>query len=636
MREFSFERILALTRDILRVADLEPALETIAHAVADLYEFKYVTIVAADVSGGDMVRRVMLGWSDDVVAARKNERVVRADILALLDAKFEVVENGYLIPAEDELPWDQSIYAGDAPREAPRAEPGSWHERDTLVFVLPDHRGEMLAYISPDGPRDGKIPSQETLESMQLFLNLVGLAVANAHARAAEIQRRELLEASQASLRHEATHDALTGLPNRTFFAERLATTLECIRASSPGRHAVLFIDLDEFKAINDSLGHLAGDRMLIAIAARMQSAIGPHDFVARFGGDEFAVLCHGRAHDDDIARVANDIHAALMAPIEIDGQAIYNTASIGIAMIDPKVESIDEVLRNADTAMYHAKSLGRARHEFFDDHMLEKARRRLTLMNDLRAALARDEFVVAYQPIVGIEACNIVGFEALVRWRNPAVGEIQPGEFLPLAEETGLIVPIGRFVLAQACETLARMRRIATAGHLRMHVNLSVQEVLEPEIAAYVGETLRSHELAPSDLTIELTESAIMRSGKAANLAFERLRATGVRLCIDDFGTGYSSLRYLHQFPVNAMKIDRSFVSSEDGDLGSAPIVQMIIALANMYGIDVVAEGVETARQARALVNLGCSFAQGYYFSRPVDAETALSLVSDAAAIAV
>ncbi len=636
MREFPFERILAITRDILRVADLEPALESIAHAVADLYAFKYVTIVAADVSGGDMVRRVMLGWPEDVVRERKGERIVRKDILAILEPQFEVVENGFFIPAEDELDWKKSIYAGLAPREAPREAPGRWHERDVLVFVLPDHRGEMLAYISADGPIDGNIPSHDILASMQLFMNLTGLAVANAHARAAEIQRRELLEASQAILRHEATHDALTGLPNRTLFAERLATTLAHVRDTPTQRHAVLFVDLDEFKAINDSLGHVAGDHILKAIAKRMSATVGPSDFVARLGGDEFGIIVDHRSGEFDVSQVARDIHAALVAPIEIDGLSVYNTASIGIAMIEPNAGAIENVLRNADTAMYYAKSLGRARHEFFDEKMHEKARRRLTLMNHLRIALDRKEFFVVYQPIVALSDARIVGFEALVRWRNPALGDIGPSEFLLLAEETGLIVPIGRFVLGESCGMLAQMRRRAPALDLRMHVNLSVQEILEPGIAAHVHENLARHDLAARDLSIELTESAIMRPGTASELAIERLRATGVRMCIDDFGTGYSSLRYLHQFPVDALKIDRSFVFSESGELGSVPIVQMIVQLTKIYGISVVAEGVETAQQARALQELGCAYAQGYYFHRPLDARTAFALIADETQIAV
>lgn len=628
VREIPFERILAITRDILRVQDLEPALESIAHAVADLYAFKYVTIVAADSSGHDMVRRVMLGFPDDVVRARKYERIVRADILAVLKPEFEVVENGFFIPAEREFPWDRAIYAGDASREAPRESPDRWHERDSLVFVLPDPRGEMIAYISVDGPLDGKIPTLETLTSMQLFVNLTGLAVANAQAHASEIQRRELLEASQAQLRHEATHDALTGLPNRALFAERLAATLGLARERQDAVYAVLFIDLDEFKSINDSLGHAAGDQTLNAIAERMRATVGPTDVVARLGGDEFAILVDARASAAEVEMLAVAIQNALVLPIEIESQIVYNTASIGIATLGPRDESIEDVLRNADTAMYQAKSLGSARNEFFHEHMHLKATRRLSLMSDLRTAIEREQFNVVYQPIVALYDQRIVAFEALVRWHNPATGDVLPNEFIPLAEEIGLIVAIGRFVFVEACRELAKWHQWAPELGLRMHVNLSVQEVLQPDIDAFVLQTLARFELAADDITLELTETAIMRSGSAASAAFDRLRATGVRLCIDDFGTGYSSLRYLHQFPVDSLKIDRSFVESAEGVLGSIPIVQMMIALAKLYGIDVVAEGVETASQARSLRALSCGYAQGFHFRRPMSPEAVGALI--------
>lgn len=627
MREIPFERIVAITRDILSVRGLEPALESIALAVRDLYGFRYVTIVAADESGGDMVRRVMLGWNDDVVAARKYERIVRADIIGILNPACEVVKNGYFTPAELEFEWDKSIYAGSAPHGSPREAPDHWHERDTLIFILPDNRGEMLAYISADEPLDGKIPTLEMLRSMQLFVNLVGLAVAHAYAHAAEINRRELLEASQSRLRHEATHDALTGLPNRTLFVERLGSTLE--RARAGGTHAVLFIDLDEFKSLNDSLGHAAGDAMLRTMAERMAATIAPADFVARLGGDEFAILvaaCESRA---DIERVATDIHAALVRPLEIDGRIVYSTASIGIATIGTHDETIEGVLRKADTAMYHAKASGRARHAFYDDEMHRKATRRLTLASALRAALERGELSVVYQPIVDLAGGRIVAFEALARWIHPTVGEVSPVEFVPLAEDIGLIVDIGRFVFIEACEKLATWRALAPDRRFRMHVNLSVHDVLQPNIDAFVLEHLRRLDLPPDAITLELTETAIMRSGSVAFAAFERLRATGVRLAIDDFGTGYSSLSYLHQFPINSLKIDRSFVGGRDGELASPPIVRMMIQLAEIYGIDVVAEGVETAAQVVALGELGCAYAQGFYFYRPMRPDAVAALVA-------
>jgi EAL domain-containing protein (putative c-di-GMP-specific phosphodiesterase class I) len=277
---------------------------------------------------------------------------------------------------------------------------------------------------------------------------------------------------------------------------------------------------------------------------------------------------------------------------------------------------------------MYHAKSLGRGRHAFFDEHMHYEAARRLALTSDLREAIENDHFSVDYQPIVRLTDQRLVGFEALVRWRNAATGEVLPGEFIPLAEDVGLVVPIGRFVFVDACRRLADWRRRAPDLDLRMHVNLSVQEVLEPDLDAFVARNLRRFGLSADDIVLEITESAVIRTNTLSLGSLARLRATGVHLCIDDFGTGYSSLRYLHQLPFDAMKIDRSFVESTDGAIGSAPIVRMLTQLARSYGIDVVAEGVETARQAEQLLELDCQYAQGFHFYRPMNGEAITALL--------
>src|SRR5665213_273056 len=584
--ERRFERVLEITRDILRLRELDLALESIARGVADLFGFQYVTIVLADGNQtGEMTRRVLLGYPDAVAAGRKNEHVAKADILAVLAPHYEVFENAYYIPAEREFHWERAIYASEAERDSPRATPEAWHERDSICLVLRDSDGEMIGYLSPDGPADGKIPTRETLRGLQIFVNLMGLALANAQAHRAEVERRRLLEANQARLRHEATHDALTGLPNRTYFQERLAATLEHARARPERVFAVLFVDLDEFKAINDSLGHMAGDALLIAVADRMRATVSSDDFIARIGGDEFALLL---AHRHDLGQVEDAVEAiqdALVAPMLIDGRAVYN------------------------------------------HHMHFEAARRLALTSDLRAAIEKEEFYVVYQPIVRLTDQRLMGFEALVRWHN-ASGQVLPGEFIPLAEEVGLIVPIGRFVFIDACRRLAEWRRQASALDLRMHVNLSVQEVLEPDLDAFVARNLRRFGLSSDDIVLEITESAVIRSNTLSLGSLARLRATGVHLCIDDFGTGYSSLRYLHQLPFLSLKIDRSFVESKDGGLGSAPIVSMLIQLARSYGIDVVAEGVETPRQAEELIALDCQYAQGFHFYRPMGADAVTALL--------
>ncbi|BDE06015.1 hypothetical protein WPS_12910 [Vulcanimicrobium alpinum] len=627
--ERRFERVLEITRDILRLRELDLALESIARGVADLFGFRYVTIVLADGSvSGEMTRRVLLGYNPEVQRARKNERVAKEDILSVLAPRFEVFENAFYIPAEREFTWERAIYAGEADRDSPREAPDRWHERDSLCLVLRDSDGEMIGYLSPDGPADGRIPSRDTIRGLQLFVNLMGLAVASAQAHRAEVERSRLLEANQARLRHEATHDALTGLPNRTFFQERLAETLDTARAQPQRIYAVLFVDLDEFKSINDSLGHMAGDALLVAVADRMRATVSPDDFIARIGGDEFGLVL---AHRQDVGQIEDAVEAiqgALVAPMLIEGRAVYNTASIGIAKIEPGEKRIEEVLRNADTAMYQAKARGRGRHAFFDHHMHYEAARRLALTSDLRAAIEGEQFRVEYQPIVRLGDRRITAFEALVRWRNPASGDVLPGEFIPLAEEVGLVVPIGRFVFFDACRRLAEWRSRAPLLDLRMHVNLSVQEVLEPDLDAFVARNLRRFGLSSDDIVLEITESAVIRSNTLSLGSLARLRATGVHLCIDDFGTGYSSLRYLHQLPFDALKIDRSFVESTDGGLGSAPIVRMLIQLAHSYGIDIVAEGVETARQSSELIALDCEYAQGYHFHRPMSPEAVNALL--------
>jgi diguanylate cyclase (GGDEF)-like protein/PAS domain S-box-containing protein len=426
---------------------------------------------------------------------------------------------------------------------------------------------------------------------------------------------------TEARLMYDALHDPLTGLPNRAFFLTLLDRSIRRAKRRRDYLFAVLFIDLDRFKLVNDSLGHGVGDQLLVELARRLKSCLRPGDVVARLGGDEFTVLLDDIRDASDATRVAERILNELQAPFNLGGHEAFTTASIGIALSTEGHELPEYVLRDADTAMYRAKVRGKARYEMFDEAMHARAVAQLKLETDLRRALSRKEFRVQYQPIVELASGTITGFEALVRWEHPERGLVPPAEFIPVAEETGLVIPIGRFVLETACRQTAEwQRKYPSYRDLSISVNLSVRHFQRPDLVEQIMEVLRDTKLPPRSLRLEITESVLMDDPDANKETIRALRERGVQVQIDDFGTGYSSLSYLQRFSVDTLKIDRSFIAGGE----TWDIVQTIVGLARDLGVDVIAEGVETEEQRGRLRALHCHRAQGYLFCEPVDAEIA------------
>jgi diguanylate cyclase (GGDEF)-like protein/PAS domain S-box-containing protein len=457
-----------------------------------------------------------------------------------------------------------------------------------------------------------------------------GIAVRNSNDKAYR------MAGSQTDITRGKVVDVLTGLPNRVLFMDRLSRLFERAKRWKEKTFALIFIDLDSFKLINDSLGHMIGDQLLVAIASRLETTVrssdsiarfGRHNTVARLGGDEFTILLEEISSSLDAMRIAERIVNDLATPFIVNSQELFPSASIGIAIYNSSYQSPEELLRDADTAMYSAKAVGKGRYEIFDANMRANTIARLQLETDLRRAFERKEFENYYQVIVSLETGKIRGFEALIRWNSPTRGIITPTHFMAVAEETGLIIPLSQFVLETACQQMRIWQARFVNDHpLTISVNLSARHFLQSDLLQQCRAVLYETQLSHSSLNLEVTESAMMPDPEAAIDLMLQLKELGIKISLDDFGTGYSSLSYLHRFPLDSLKIDMSFVSrlTEDDE-----IVRTILTLGRNLGLKVIAEGVETIEQVVKLQELGCEFGQGFYFSVPVTAQEATDLLA-------
>ncbi len=425
--------------------------------------------------------------------------------------------------------------------------------------------------------------------------------------------------------------DPLTDLPNRALFLERLEQAINRAKRRSDYLFAVLFLDCDRFKIVNDSLGHLRGDQLLIAVARRLESCLRSIDMLARFGGDEFAILLEEIEDIHDATTAAKRFRKALSLPFPIDRHTLFFNASIGIVLGTKEYEHPEALLRDADTAMYQAKKLSQAGYQVFDSEMHARARRNLSLETDLKLAMARKDFVLYYQPLLELTTGCLTGFEVLLRWIHPEQGLISPVEFIPLAEETGLIVPMGMWVLREACHQLQTWQNQGLAqSPVKLSVNLSAKQFLQPDLVEQIDQILAETQLDSSSLKLEITESAFADNDRWAGKSLQRLRNRQIQLLIDDFGTGYSSLSYLHRFPVDGLKIDRSFIRPLSEDGRHLKIVQALVSLAHHLDLSVTAEGIETTQQLAQLRALGCSEGQGYFLSQPLPPSEAEAFLAD------
>ncbi|HEY0969748.1 MAG TPA: EAL domain-containing protein [Gemmatimonadales bacterium] len=534
-------------------------------------------------------------------------------------------------PAERVVSERRSLLTvnGDDPGMAGALVPGAGR-RSASVIRTPVLAGDqVLGMVSVHSYTPG-LYGQQDVEVLEVVAALASTAVRN-------IRLVEAIRRSEERLAHQAFHDPLTELANRALFLDRVRHALARRRRRDAGV-AVLFVDLDDFKKVNDSLGHSAGDRLLVAAAERLCACVRSADTVARLGGDEFAVLVEDAGGPTDAAFVAERLVDALRAPFAVGGTELFVSASVGVAIAAPG-EGADELLRNADVAMYYAKARRKDGHAVFEPWMHETVRERLAIEADLRRALERDELTLHYQPIVRLDTGIPIGVEALIRWHHPERGSVSPGAFIPVAEDTGLIVPLGRWILRRACEQARRWQdaRAGVATPLRVTINISGRQLQDASFVDDVRETLAVTGVDATSLVLEITESVLMQHTEVVLERLRELKALGLSLAIDDFGTGYSSLGYLQRFPIDILKIDKAFVDAvRDGD-GDPALARAVIALGDSLGMQTVAEGIEGAAQADGLRRLGCQLGQGYHFARPLPAEalTAMLEVRTARAVA-
>jgi diguanylate cyclase (GGDEF)-like protein len=429
----------------------------------------------------------------------------------------------------------------------------------------------------------------------------------------------------ETQLAHDARHDALTQLPNRVLLTERIQQAIQTNRQDSTYQFAVLFIDLDRFKVVNDGLGHLVGDKFLRAIAQRLQHCLRGSDLIARFGGDEFSILLDQIQNQAEALQVAQRLLAALQDPFHLGEHTLFASASIGIAVGSEDHQNAADLLRDADLAMYSAKDSGRGCYAMFSQELHLRSIKLLQIESDLHRALDNQEFILYYQPIISLKTATLIGFEALIRWQHPTEGFISPVDFIPVAEETGFIIPLGMWILKEACQQLRAWHlAFPEQSALMMSVNLASKQLRDPGFIERLDLVIAEAGLEGGALKLELTESMLVDNIESVLQTLASIRARDIQISIDDFGTGYSSLSYLPRFPINTLKIDRSFVNQMTLDAENLEIVRAIATLAHSIGIDVVAEGIETTQQLELLQTLGCGFGQGYLFAKPLDSYSA------------
>ena len=595
-RQVLLERLAQLQRGIVDRMPVHEVLEAVVEGAGELLDCAVGILWIADPDDPDHAAAVATTGADDELLERRRRqpadqglsgRVMRERTLVVVDAVTG--------------PADSSHDLGDLPRHGVTAAMGA------PVF----ERGRVVGSLAVASTEPGRVYEARDQQALLSLAEHASLALN--HARAVE------------EVVHEALHDSLTGLPNRSLFLDRMRHALaRAERGSEPV--AVLFCDLDGFKTVNDSLGHRTGDRLLLAVAERLTECLRPADTIARLGGDEFAVLLEELRQPGDAARAAQRLLDALRAPFELRGREFYISASIGIAAGAGDAETL---LRDADLAMYRAKARGKGRYAVYEPSMHTAIVERMELEFDLKRALEQDELAVVYQPIFSLVDGRVSGVEALVRWHHPTRGIVMPESFVPLAEESGLIGELGRWVLRKACHQGA-LWRAKYPGHpgLGIGVNVSGAQLREPGLVKEVADALAASQLEATGLTLEVTETALMETFEHAIAQMDALNELGVDLAIDDFGTGYSSLRYLRRLPLDVMKIEKSFIGGIGGPAEEAELLRAIIDLAGIFGLRVVAEGIERPEQRQRLIELGCELGQGHLLSEPLEAPDADALL--------